>query len=160
MLEIPAVPTTAEPAPHRGQYGAGDRPVSATTVSPRILLATFRRRRFALLANIVLWPLFAFIAIKQVTPQYTAAGALVYEPSEYKVRELQSILQADPTTEAVMASQAEILRGLRVVQRVVERGNLYDNPDFNLALRPRGHLQRAIENIRAWIALVHAPPNP
>ncbi len=161
MLDRPAGPATAEPAPHRGQNGAGDRPgVPATAVSPRLLLATIRRHRFALLANIVLWPLFAFIAVRQVTPLYTAVGALVYEPSEYKVRELQSILQADPTTEAVMASQAEILRGLRVVQRVVERGNLYDDPDFNRSLRPRGHLQRAIDAIRARLAPSHVAANP
>ena len=115
------------------------------------MLAALRRHRVALLANILLWPLFAFIAIKQVAPRYTAVGTLVYEPSEYKVRELQSILQADPTTEAVMASQAEILRGLRVVQRVAERGNLYDNPEFNPALRPHGHLRSAIEAVHGLV---------
>ncbi len=153
MLDSPAEPATAAPAPNRGRNAAADRPEPRTdAVSPRALLAAFRRRRVALLANVLLWPLFAFIAIKQVAPQYTAIGTLVYEPSEYKVRELQSVLQVDPTTEAVMASQAEILRGLRVVERVAERGNLYDNPEFNRALRPRGHLQRAIDAARAWFA--------
>ncbi len=161
MLDKPAGSATATPAPNRGRSAAGDRPEPHTdALSPRALLAALRRRRAALLANILLWPLFAFIAIKQVPPQYTATGALVYEPSEYKVRELQSVLQADPTTEAVMASQAEILRGLHVVQRVVERGNLYDNPEFNRALRPRGHLMRAIDAVRAWFAPVPPAAQP
>jgi capsular exopolysaccharide synthesis family protein len=161
MLDRPAGSATAPPPPDRGRNAAGDRPEAhADALSPRLLLAALRRRRVALLANILLWPLFAFIAIKQVPPQYTAVGSLVYEPSEYKVRELQSILQADPTTEAVMASQAEILRGLHVVQRVAERGNLYDNPEFNHALRPRGHLARAIDAIRAWFAPVLPAAQP
>ena len=102
--------------------------------------------------------LLAFVAIKQLTPRYTAVGTLIYEPSEYKLRELQSILQNDPTTEAVMASQAEIVRGLRVVEAVVERGNLYDNPEFNPALRPRGHLRAAIEAVTAWFHRTASPP--
>jgi len=160
MLDRPAGSATAAPAPNRGRNAAGDRPEPrADALSPRALLAAFRRRRVALLANILLWPLFALIAVKQVAPQYTAVGALVYEPSEYKVRELQSVLQVDPTTEAVMASQAEILRGLHVVQRVAERGNLYDNPQFNRALRPRGHVQRAIDAVRAWFASAQHPPD-
>jgi polysaccharide biosynthesis transport protein len=161
MLDRPDGSATSAPAPERGRNVVGDRPdPRAEALSPRGLLAAFRRHRIALLANILLWPLFAFIAIKQVAPQYTAVGSLVYEPSEYKVRELQSILQADPTTEAVMASQAEILRGLRVVQRVAERGNLYDNPEFNHALRPHGHLQRAIEVAWAWAARAWFAPTP
>jgi succinoglycan biosynthesis transport protein ExoP len=157
MLDRPADPATATPAPNRGNGAGGDRSaLPGDTLSPRALLATLRRRRVALLGNVLVWPLLAFIAIRQVAPLYTAVGALVYEPSQYKVRELQSILQVDPTTEAVMASQAEILRGLRVVQRVAERGNLYDNPEFNHALRPRGHVQRALDAIRSWFA--PAPP--
>ena len=148
MLDRPAGSVSATPTPNRGRNGIGDRPEPrADALSPRVLLATLRRRRLALLINVLLWPLLAFIAIQQVPLEYTAAGSLVYEPSEYKVRELQSVLQADPTTEAVMASQAEILTGLRVVQRVAERGNLFDNPEFNHVLRPRGHLRRMIDAI-------------
>ncbi|HVC63350.1 MAG TPA: polysaccharide biosynthesis tyrosine autokinase [Acetobacteraceae bacterium] len=163
MLDRPAgsATPTPTPAPDRGRGAAGDRPDAASdALSPRALLTTLRRRRVALLANALLWPLFAFIAIAQITPQYTAAGALVYEQSEYKVRELQSILQVDPTTEAVMASQAEILRGLHVVERVAERGNLYDNPEFNRALRPRGLPRRAIDVVRAWFAPAPSDAQP
>jgi succinoglycan biosynthesis transport protein ExoP len=158
MLDRPTGSATATPAPDRGRSSVGDRlDPRADPLTPRALLAALRRRRVPLLANILIWPLLAFIAIKQVTPQYTAVGALVYEPSEYKVRELQSVLQIDPTTEAVMASQAEILTGLRVVQRVAERGNLYKNPEFNRALRPQGLLRQAIDGVWSWFA--PAPPD-
>src|SRR6202041_395524 len=80
--------------------------------------------------------------------------------SGYKVRELQSVLQPDPTTEAVMASQAEILRGLHVVQRVAERGNLYASPEFNHALLPPGYLRRAIDAIRARFGPAPADVKP
>jgi uncharacterized protein involved in exopolysaccharide biosynthesis/MinD-like ATPase involved in chromosome partitioning or flagellar assembly len=100
------------------------------------------------------------IAIRHMTPRYTAVGALIYEPSEYKVRQLQSILQTDPTTEAVMASQAEILQSLYIAQRVAERGNLYNNPEFNKSLRPPGLRLRATAWLRWALGMeVDEPPD-
>ncbi len=126
------------------------------TLSPGNLLGILRRRMVPLLCCLILLPLLAGIAISRVTPRYTATGALIYEPSEYKSRELQSILRADPTTEAVMASQAEILHSLRIAARVAERGNLFNNPEFNPALRPPGFLRSKLARLRDLLGL--APP--
>jgi len=162
VLDRPAGSPNALSAPTGGRAGAGSpdmpKPPQADQLSPRLIVAALRRRHLVLLGSILLWPLFGFIAIKQFTPEYTAVGTLIYEPSEYKLRELQSILQSDPTTEAVMASQAEILRGLRVVEEVVKRGNLYSNPEFNPAQRPRGPVRRAIDAVAAWFHLDKKPP--
>ena len=144
MLDKPDVNYATPPSPRlRGSsLDAADR--AAGALSTTNLLLVLRRRRVIFLANALLIPLFALIAIFQITPRYTATGSLIYDPSEYKVRELQSILRADPVTEAVMASQAEILRSRHIAQRVTERGNLYDNPEFNPALRPPGRLRPLI----------------
>ena len=90
----------------------------------------------ALLAPMLLCPLLAFIALAQLTPRYTATGALLYDASEYKVRELQSILRVDPITDAVMASQAEVLRGMPVVEQVASRLNLTPTRNSTQSLRP------------------------
>src|SRR5258708_5314214 len=73
----------------------------------RAMLGIFRRHLRAFVMIVLLVPFCAWIAIQRTTPQFTATGSLIYDPSEYKVRELQSILRTDPTTDAVMASQAE-----------------------------------------------------
>ncbi len=119
----------------------------------RATIGVFRRHLWAFLAMAALVPGCAWIAIEQTIPRYTASGSLIYDPSEYKVRELESILRTDPTTEAVMASQAEILRSLKVAQRVAERGNLYDSPEFNPTLRPPSIMSRAIARARAVFGL-------
>ncbi|HUB11535.1 MAG TPA: polysaccharide biosynthesis tyrosine autokinase [Acetobacteraceae bacterium] len=148
MLDRPAGPSTALPVPIRGRSGPEPpEPAGNDPISPRLVLAALRRRRLTLILNLLLWPLLGFIAIEQITPRYTAVGTLIYEPSEYKLRELQSILQSDPTTDSVMASQAEIVRGLRVVEEVVKRGNLYNNPEFDVALRPHGWLRRGFDAV-------------
>ncbi len=117
---------------------------ATTPVPPRDnlvgFLAGLRQRRRTFIAVLVLVPLCAWFALRQVTPVYTATGALIYEPAGYKVRELQSILREDPTTEGMMVSQAEILQSLHIAAQVAQRGNLFDNPEFNPSLRPSGLL--------------------
>ncbi|MBN8874710.1 MAG: polysaccharide biosynthesis tyrosine autokinase [Rhodospirillales bacterium] len=123
--------------------------------------AALRRRKWVFLAFALLVPLAALVALERVTPRYTATGALIYEPSEYKLRELQSILRVDPTTEAVMASQAEILQSLHIAQRVAERGNLYNSPEFNPALRPVGlaaRVRRALGRLLGLETPAAPPP--
>ena len=111
-------------------------------------LSAVRQRRKTLIAVIVLVPLAAWLTLQQVTPLYTATGSLIYEPSGYRLREFESIVRQDPTTEGMMASQAEILQSLHIAQRVAERGNLFDNPEFNAALRSPGLLNRFLLALR------------
>lgn len=112
----------------------------------RATIGVFRRHLWAFLTVAVLVPCCTWIAIERTTPRYTASGALIYDPSEYKVRELESILRSDPITDAVMASQAELLQSLKVAQRVAERGNLFDSAEFNPTLRARTAIEQAV----AW----------
>ncbi len=125
-----------------------------------VFLAALRQRRRTLIATIILVPLCAFLTLWQIKPLYTATGSLIYEPSEYTLRELQSILRTDPTTEAMMASQAEKLQSLHVAQRVAERGNLYSDPEFNAALRPPGLLRQGATAIRGLLGMETEPPPP
>ncbi len=127
----------------------------------RATIGVFRHHLWAFLMVLVLVPGCAWIAIQRTTPRYTASGSLIYEPSEYKVRELQSILRTDPTTEAVMASQSEILQSLKVAQRVAERGHLYDNPEFNSSLRPHSRMSQAMDWVLAKVSRTddRAPPD-
>src|SRR5690349_21423730 len=69
-----------------------------------LLLGMARRRKVPLVSVALLVPLLAFVALAQITPRYTASGLVLYDPSGYAARELQSILRADPTTDSVMAS--------------------------------------------------------
>jgi hypothetical protein len=96
----------------------------AAALNGAAVFAVLRRRKWLLLASILLCPLLTLIAIAQLTPRYTATGTLLYDASEYKLREMQSILRIDPITDAVMASQAEVLRGMPVIEQVTSRLNL------------------------------------
>jgi capsular exopolysaccharide synthesis family protein len=124
----------------------------STRLSGTAIIAVLKRRLWPLLAAMVLVPLLSWLALSQVTPLYTATGTLLYDASEYKLRELQSILRTDPITDAVMTSQAEVLRGIPMVAQVASRLNLYTNPEFNVALRPQAWPQRTLAELRRWFA--------
>jgi capsular exopolysaccharide synthesis family protein len=108
------------------------------------VLSMLRRRMPLLFASIVLVPLLTYIAVGQLTPLYSATGTLLYDDSGYKVQELQSILRVDPITDAVMVTQAEVLRGMPIVEQVANRLNLYANPEFNASLRPASWWRRPL----------------
>ncbi len=111
------------------------------------MLAILRRHRTAWLATTLILPLLGIVALHRLTPIYTATGMLIYEPNEYKAQVLQSVLREGPTTEATMASQAELLQSLHIAQKVAERGRLDANPEFNPTVRPPSALRR-------WLARV------
>lgn len=132
MLDRPGDPG---PPPSLSRRARSGRPLH-DGLSGAAVLAILRRHKLALLLPMLLIPLLGLLAIGQITPQYTATGTLQYDASEYSLRELQSILRADPITEPIMTTQAEILRGMPVVEQVAMRLNLFDNPEFNSTLRP------------------------
>jgi len=136
MLDKPAGPTHAA----RSFAGSGRDFDGGTEggagLGVRSILSILRRRKVTLIGCAVLIPTLAAIALMRMTPLYTATGSLIYEPDEFKLPELQSILQVDPTTDAVVASQVEVLRGLRLIEPVAQQLNLFANPEFNAALRP------------------------
>ena len=96
MLDRPAgatqPPTMARR--HRPPARVADYAGDAPELNWAAVLAIVRRRRLLLLATILLCPLLAYIAISQLTPRYTATGTLLYDASEYKLRELQRYLRA------------------------------------------------------------------
>jgi capsular exopolysaccharide synthesis family protein len=154
MLDQPAGTTQPSATARRERLQArlagdagGVAPLDGATI-----FAILRRRKWLLLASMLLCPLLAVVAITQLTPRYTATGTMLYDASEYKARELESIMRVDPITDAVMASQAEVLRGMPVVEQVASRLNLPANPEFNASLRPRLWLEPALSLIRRVFA--------
>ncbi len=147
MLESSAGPAAAIPPRRPAASERPGAPHETGTVSAQAVLGMLRRRLVALLACAALIPALAAVALRETTPRYTADGTVIYDPNEYRPREMQSILRVDPTTPAIMASQAEVLRGLRSIEQVADQLGLFTQPEFNPALRPAS----AIACIARWL---------
>lgn len=144
MLDQPAIVMGAEP--ERGPATARPAPTPRDSLSG--FISALRQRRAIFLAVLIAIPLCTYLTLRQIAPRYTATGQLIYEPSEFRLQELQSILHQAPTTEAMMASQAEILHGQRIVQDIDQRLKLSDRPEFNPAKRPSGFLAGLLKTFR------------
>ncbi|MBV1798121.1 polysaccharide biosynthesis tyrosine autokinase [Siccirubricoccus sp. G192] len=140
-------------------------------VTVTALLAALRRRRWVLILCAALFPIAAFIAAKQLTPRYTAVTTVMFEPTEYAARELQSILRDENTTDAVLASQIEVIRSLSLARRIVRQFSLTDRPEFAWWLedakreatpwyRLRDGLAQRITTISPDLAALVAPEPP
>ena len=105
-----------------------------------------------LIACILIFPLLALVAAKNITPRYTASTTAMFEPTEYAARELQSILRDESTTDAVLASQVEIVRSLSVSRRIVQRFNLTERREFAWWLQDRERAQTIPFRVRTAMA--------
>jgi succinoglycan biosynthesis transport protein ExoP len=155
-----ASPGDGERRRHRREGGSPTDVRAIATAQLATVVSALRRRKLPLIVCAVAIPLIAFVAMKQVTPRYTAEGSAVYEPSNYQAQELQSVLREDPMTDAVMASQVEIARGLSVAERVTDRYKLYDRPEFNWTLRPPNPLVQGWYSVRDALFAVFDPVSP
>jgi polysaccharide biosynthesis transport protein len=102
-----------------------------------VLLAALRRRRWVLVICAALFPLVALVAARQMTPLYTASTKVMYERQDYSDPALRgpTALLQDQTTDAVLASQIEIIRSLSVGRRIVRQFDLTSRPEFAWWLR-------------------------
>lgn len=124
------------------------------------LLGALRRRRGVLLACALLFPLLALVAAKSMTPRYTASTTVMFEPTEYAARELQSILRDESTTDAVLASQVEIIRSLSVARRIVTRFDLTEREEFAWWLQDRARAEGLPFRLRSWLSGTAAAVSP
>jgi capsular exopolysaccharide synthesis family protein len=131
-------------------------PIEPEGLTVTALLAALRRRRFVLVLCALLFPIAAYIAAKELTPRYTATSTVMFEPTDYQASELQSILRDETTTDAVLASQVDVIRSLSVARRIVRQFDLTDREEFawwvSEAKRPEELLYRIQDGIARRIA--------
>jgi len=143
-------------------------PIEPEGMTVTALLAALRRRRMVLVLSALLFPIAAFIGAKQLTPRYSAAATVMFEPTDYAARELQSILRDETTTDAVLASQVEVIRGLSLARRIARRFALTESEEFawwagepkraaSWWFRTREALARRVETGLPWLAEFVAP---
>jgi capsular exopolysaccharide synthesis family protein len=125
----------AERRPNLRQAPLSGEPIEPEGLTVTALLAALRRRRWVLILCALLFPMAALIAAKQLTPRYTASTSVLYETTNYAGRELESVVRGADTTDAVIASQVEVIKSLGIARRVVRQFNLDDRPEFAWWLR-------------------------
>lgn len=125
-----------------------------------VILRIVRRRKWPLVLCLIAFPLAAIVALRGMTPRFTATVTVLYEAQQFTINELQSILREDTTTDTVVNSQIQIINSMAMADRVAQRLDLAERPEFNWTLRgerPTRAVQRAV---RGWLAPLVEPFSP
>ena len=110
----------------------------------------FWRRKGLLTGIVFLTTAVAAVGLATLTPLYTAQTDLIIESRERKIADLKAVLgDVSPDKEGIL-SEIQVIGSRRIAERVIDRLKLYDDPEFNTALR-HGLLTDLRKTIAAYL---------
>ncbi len=130
----------------------------------RELWRAMRRRRFVLLATILVITCGAFVIVRQQTKLYTAEALIHVQNRNTQVVKIQGVVDdmvADPAT---IESEIQLLTSRAFIRRNVEELNLVDDPEFNPSLLKDQNEHSFLETLNPlqyipadWLAVFRKP---
>lgn len=99
------------------------------------VMGVLRRRKWLILAITGLGTAIAAAIGVQLTPTYTAKASVMIEPRESRVIDVEAVLSGLAPDEATIATQIGILQSRSFLARAMDDMKLFDDPEFNVALR-------------------------
>jgi capsular exopolysaccharide synthesis family protein len=146
--------TAARTTRHAGE--AADAPAS-DMIDLLGLFRIFWRRKLLILTLVVLGTVGAYLFGKNLTPQYTAKAVVLIDPQENPVLDLKAVLTGLSTEGAGINTEIKLFSSRTFVARVMDELKLFDDPEFNPALRPADETALSLslaEPLRKLMALV------
>ena len=121
------------------------------------------RKRLGLIVSVTLGlTALVMVVVLQQTPLYTASAQVLLDRQKMQVTDMEAVISGLPADSATVDSEVEILKSRALAERVVERLNLMQDPEFNGALREPSFLRWVDPRflLRELLALVSADPAP
>ena len=147
----PLRPSTLERIQQKAQ-------VTSDAIDIGQLINILSRQRHVILAVMGLVFGFTLLAIFQIKPTYESAAQIMINAQQDRVVDVEAVMQGLPADQESVRSEIEILRSRKLAENVIQRLNLWQSWEFNLALRPAGPV-RAIKEFAAGLTST-APDDP
>ena len=114
------------------KVGINEKPLSEEPVIDLgKYLALVLRNKYRIFLFSLVCTIVSFIYISNVTPTYTATATLILETEAKKAVSIEEVVGIDPSQKGYFKTQLEILKSRRIGMRVIEKLDLYKNPEFN-----------------------------
>ena len=120
----------------RGMAEAREASPAGDTVDLLGLFRVLWRRKLLVGTLVVLGTVGAYLYGKNLTPEYTAKSAVLIEPPKSQIIDVQAMMSGLTPDGATMATQIKLIQARTFVARVMDDLKLFDDPEFNAALRP------------------------
>ncbi len=148
------------------RVAAGLAPPAEDDLDLGELLRQLWRRKLAVLGTVVTVTTLAAIIVFQLTPRYTATVAVMIEPRETQVVDIEAVMSGLPRDFATIQSEVEVIRSRGLADRVIRKLKLLEDPEFNSDLRPKTaweELRDELFDVRAyvpeeWLDIVFGAP--
>ena len=140
----PGYARAAAPLPAHG--GEGENVITLQ----RIVRAV-RRRLGIMLAVFALT--FAAVAVHtfQLKQAYTATSRVIVNSRDQNVVDIGAVISGMPANAGVLETEAEILRSRTLIEKLVKRLDLVNNPEFNAAKATPSDWERNIAAAKSFI---------
>ena len=143
--------------PARYEGGVASAAADSDTIDVLDVFRVFRRRKWLIITIVLIGTLAATLYALQRVPLYTARATVLVEPQRSQVIDLPAVLGGLSPDQATMATQIRLFYSRGFQARVMEDLRLFDDPEFNAALRTptpsplKDALRAPIERVMASI---------
>jgi len=111
-------------------------PVGLMSLTILQVLGVVWRRKWIIIACMIVALSGAIVANGVVTPLYTATASIIVEPRQQKVVEFDSVLSSLPVSLETMESEVQVIKSPALAQQVVDNLGLTALAEFNPSLGP------------------------
>jgi exopolysaccharide transport family protein len=98
------------------------------------VLGTLRRRKWLIMTVTAIGTAVAAVFGMQMTPEYTAKSAVMVDPRQLQVTNIEQVLGGLAVNSSTMATQIGLLQSRTFAAKVMEDLHLFEDPEFNPAL--------------------------
>ncbi|MFZ1430692.1 MAG: Wzz/FepE/Etk N-terminal domain-containing protein [Geminicoccaceae bacterium] len=118
-------------AAERSVFGAD------ATVDLMDVLGMLRRRKWLIMLVTALGTVAAALLGMVITPTYTAKSAVMVDPRQLQIGNIEQVLQGLTVNTSTIATQIGLLQSETFLASVMDDLHLFDDPEFNPSLRPQ-----------------------
>ncbi|PWC84601.1 hypothetical protein TSH100_17280 [Azospirillum sp. TSH100] len=131
------------------------------------LITLWRRRYYILLLTVIAGSV-AWLLVSRIQPVYMATAEVMIDSRRTRILDIKEILSQLSPQLVTVTSEVEVLQSRTLATRVADALNLYDDPEFNTALRPKqpslfdfASLREGVDQLREMLSLeAPAPVEP
>lgn len=111
-------------------------PSNLVEIDLQSLLSPLWRRKWLIVITALLGGILATIISVAMDPVYRAGALVLVEEPQGGGMDLEAVVRGMPVDTASLGSQIEVITSRKIAERVVDKLNLVDDPEFNAALTP------------------------
>ena len=121
----------------------------------RDVFRLLRRRRGVVIGTVLVLTTAAALISSNLTPRYTAVSTVVIEPRGARIVNFNDGAPQDlPQDNSMINTHVKLLTANSFIHRVIDKLDLMDDPEFNIALQDKktpGHLDMLIAGVSSWL---------